>query len=116
MSDLLNKINFLPINQWQLKAVNLTPQTTDINSLKQTDIDTYKTKAVCQKFEAFFLNCLLKEMRATIPKSGLMDSGGQANQIYVAMYDAKIAQEMAKKGGIGLGLIIEKNLSGDGEP
>jgi flagellar protein FlgJ len=56
----------------------------------------------CADFEAIFVEQLFKTMRASVPESGLMN-GGRAEEIYTAMLDQQIAQEMALgQGSTGL--------------
>jgi len=56
---------------------------------------------VCRQMESLFIHHLLKEMRATIPKTGFI-SGGRAEEIYTSMLDAEIAANVSTRGGIGL--------------
>lgn len=65
-------------------------------------------KAASKQFEALFLHQMLKTMRDSVPKSGMLDS--QATDTYTEMYDAQLAQVMAGK-GVGLAELIEKHLS-----
>ena len=62
-------------------------------------------KKACSEFEAVFISYVLKEMRATIPKTGLI-SGGKAEEIFTSMLDSQIAKEMASQRGIGLSSYI----------
>ena len=62
-------------------------------------------KEACSEFESVFISYLLKEMRATIPKTGLI-SGGKAEEIYTSMLDSQIAKEIASQGGIGLSSFV----------
>ena len=62
-------------------------------------------KEACSELESLFISYLLKEMRATIPKTGLI-SGGKAEEIYTSMLDTQIAKEMASQRGIGLASFI----------
>ncbi len=55
----------------------------------------------CLKMESLFIHHLLKEMRATIDKSGFI-SGGRAEEIYTSMLDAETANRISNRGGIGL--------------
>ncbi len=55
----------------------------------------------CAEFEALLVQKLFQTMRASIPKSGLID-GGSAEAIYTGMLDQKVAEEMAFRGGLGL--------------
>jgi flagellar protein FlgJ len=66
------------------------------------------TKSVAQQFESLFLNIMLKEMRKTVDRSGLL--GSEAMDTYQQMFDQQIALGMAKAGGIGLGPFIERQL------
>lgn len=64
-----------------------------------------RLKEACIELESLFINYLLKEMRATIPKSGFI-SGGKAEEIYTSMLDSQLAKEMAARGGIGLSSLL----------
>jgi len=68
-----------------------------------------RLRAACSEFEALFINLLLKEMRATVGKSGLMD-GGQAEEVYTGMMDTEMARDLAAKGGFGLADILYRQL------
>ncbi len=59
-----------------------------------------KLKKACADFEAIFINYMLKTMRSTIPQSGTKFPG---KDIYSAMIDQKVAEDLAKRGG-GIGL------------
>ena len=73
-----------------------------------------RLEKVCAELESLFISYLLKEMRATIPKSGFMD-GGKAEESYTSMLDSQLARELALKGGIGLASIMSRDMSGTGE-
>lgn len=66
------------------------------------------TKGVAQQFESLFLNIILKEMRKTVNRSGLL--GSDAMETYEQMFDQQIALGMSKAGGIGLAPFIERQL------
>lgn len=66
------------------------------------------TKGVAQQFESLFLNIMLKEMRKTIDRSGLL--GSDAMETYEQMYDQQLSLGMSKAGGIGLAPFIERQL------
>ncbi|MCJ7615162.1 MAG: rod-binding protein [Desulfobacterales bacterium] len=68
-----------------------------------------RLKEACFELESLFINYLLKEMRATIPKSGFI-SGGKAEEIYTSMLDSQLAKEMASGGGIGLSSLLRDQL------
>ena len=73
---------------------------------------------VCSQMESLFIHHLLKEMRATIHKSGFIN-GGRAEEIYTSMLDAEMAVEISKTRGIGLAeMLLHQlgNLSAKGDP
>ena len=63
----------------------------------------------CSEFESLFLNYMLKEMRDTIPKNGLI-SGGNAESIYTSLMDMQLSQEIAARRSIGLASYFESDL------
>ncbi len=65
------------------------------------DQDRKRLNKACAEFEALLVQKLFQTMRASIPKSGLID-GGSAEEIYTAMMDQKVAQDLALQGGLGL--------------
>lgn len=67
------------------------------------------TKGVAQQFESLFLNLMLKEMRKTVNRSGLL--GSDAMETYEQMFDQQIALGMSKAGGIGLAPFIEQQIT-----
>ena len=71
-------------------------------------------QAACRDMESLFLSYLLKEMRATIDKSGFI-SGGKAEEIFTSMLDVELSKKMSPAGGIGLSSILLKQLNGPSE-
>jgi flagellar protein FlgJ len=70
-----------------------------------------KLKKACADFESMLVYQLLKTMRQTIPKSGLL-SGSQGKDTYEMMFDQKVADELAKKGqGLGLQKMLYNQIS-----
>jgi peptidoglycan hydrolase FlgJ len=74
-----------------------------------TDENGGRLREACSEFEALFINLLLKELRATVSKSGLVD-GGRAEEVYTGMMDTEMARDLAAKGGIGLAAILYRQL------
>ena len=70
---------------------------------------TAEMRDVCRQMESLFIHHLLKEMRATIHKSGFI-SGGRAEEIYTSMMDAEMAVEISNRGGIGLSEMLLQQL------
>lgn len=80
-------------------ASKLTPQEREDQRLMET----------CKEFEAIMLQQMMRSMRATVPKSETSQSFGQ--EIMQEMYDEKLADEMAKSGGIGLAQVLFRQLN-----
>ena len=99
----------IPVNQvYQNQRVS--------NSLKsikylRADKDDPRLRAACAEMESLFLSHLLKEMRATVEKSGFID-GGQAEEIFTSLLDEELSKKMSAAGGIGLSAILLDQLSG----
>ena len=74
-----------------------------------------KLQATCREMESLFLTYLLKEMRATIDKSGFI-SGGRAEEIFTSMLDVELSKRMSDAGGIGLSSLLFRQLGRQSEP
>ena len=109
--------NFLSTSS-ELSHINLLHQNQRIeNRLKNVknqtgDQDDPQLQAACAEMESLFLSHLLKEMRATIEKSGFMD-GGQAEEIFTSLLDVEISKKLSAAGGIGLASILLEQLGGN---
>ena len=64
-----------------------------------------RLRQVSEDFEALMINQMLKEMRKTVDKSGLID-GGMAEQIFEDMLYDEYAKEFSKTKTFGLADII----------
>lgn len=76
-----------------------------IGSGVQKDADL---QSAAQDFEAIFLHKMLESMRKTVPKSGLLESF--SSDMYQSMFDEELANEMAKRGEVGLANMMYKEL------
>lgn len=65
--------------------------------------DEKKLLHACEEFESFFIYMLLKEMRKTVPKTGLIH-GGRAEEIFQDMMDEEVGKQIAHTPGMGLGI------------
>ena len=97
--------------QYQKQRLGNTLNSVKPSATGQTDP---QLQAACRDMESLFLSYLLKEMRATINKSGFI-SGGRAEEIFTSMLDGEISKKMANAGGIGLASILLKQLGGRSE-
>ncbi len=66
-------------------------------------------KAVTSQFESILLRQMMSAMRATVPRSGFLDSFSL--QMYESMLDEEIANVVAKERGIGLSEMLYDQLS-----
>ncbi|MBL0714176.1 MAG: rod-binding protein [Desulfosarcina sp.] len=73
------------------------------------DREQMRLKQACADFEALLIQKLFQTMRASIPKSGLIDSG-PAEEIYTGMLDQQVAQDLALQGGLGLSAQIKEQI------
>ena len=67
-----------------------------------------KLREACKGFESVFLSKLFSEMRATVPKDGLLH--GQYEDQYYSMFDKAMCDKMAESGGIGLADMMYRQL------
>ena len=71
--------------------------------------DEKELKALAQQFESIFVNQLLKSMRETLPKEGLLSSFSV--DMYESMFDQEVAGEMSRGKGMGLADVLYTQLS-----
>lgn len=62
----------------------------------------------CESFEAVFIQKMWEQMRASLPKDGLMQ--GKEEKYWQSMYDQELGKSMASVGGIGLADMMMKQL------
>ena len=82
-----------------------TEKGTDAKTRADSEKENRNLREACTEFESLFINYILKEMRETIPKTGLF-SGGKAEEIYTSMMDVQLAKDIAHKGGFGLSKML----------
>ena len=82
-------------------------------TLSNDHANAQRLAKACADFEAIFVEQLFKTMRASVPKSGLVDSG-RAEEIYTSMLDQQIAREMALgQGSLGLAQQMRSKLGSE---
>ena len=78
----------------------------ELNKRPQGEVQkSPELRDACLQMESLFIHHLLKEMRATIYKSGFI-SGGRSEEIYTSMLDAETAKKVSARGGIGLAQML----------
>ena len=100
--------NDLSINLKNSAAMTQDKVLADLRT-KVSDRDRTTIKQAAEDFESLFLNIVLKSMRDTVQKSGLID-GGNAEEIYSSMLDDEYAKMMAAQRHTGLADNIESFL------
>ena len=75
-----------------------------------SDESNQQARQACAEFEALFINMMLKELRATVNKSGFMD-GGKAEELYTGLMDTQISRDLADQGGIGLAEMLSRQMA-----
>jgi Rod binding domain-containing protein len=68
-------------------------------------------KKVCAEFEAIFLNYMMKAMRSSLAGGGIFGKSHQG-EIMGSLMDEKMATDIAKKRGIGIGDLLYQKLQG----
>ncbi|MDD9965673.1 MAG: rod-binding protein [Myxococcales bacterium] len=86
-------------------ALELSPREL---SVPEDGQDREALAEAARQFEGLLINELMKVMRKTAP----MLSSGQG-KMYLQMFDAEIAQQMASSGGIGLSSVVAQALGGE---
>lgn len=71
--------------------------------------DQRDLKTAAQAFESYFLTYLLKVMRETVPKNGLLSN--RMGEIFSSFLDQEIGKRAAEVGGIGLSDMILSTLA-----
>ena len=71
-----------------------------------------KIESLCKEFDSLFLSYLLKIMRKTIPKSGLLE-GGIGEGILTDIIDQNLAIELSKREGLGLSSLLREAMRGE---
>jgi peptidoglycan hydrolase FlgJ len=92
-------------------ATNQVGGKTDDIKDKAAEAEKQKLKKACADFESLFVYNLLKTMRQSVPKGGLLGNG-PGKDIYEMMFDQQIAKSVASKpGGIGLQQMLQTQMS-----
>ena len=69
-----------------------------------------KLRKACRDLEAIFLSNLFKEMRQTIPRSGMLPAA-PGKEIFQMMFDQKVAEDLSGRGeGMGLQKMLYEQL------
>ena len=64
---------------------------------------------VAKQFESVFVSMMMKAMRNTLPKDGMLASNELEN--YQQMFDQQLSLDLSRNGGLGLADLIERQLA-----
>ena len=84
------------------------------HAVADADDGNRQAREACAEFEALFINMMLKELRSTVNKSGLMD-GGKAEELYTGLMDTQISRDLATQGGIGLAAMLYRQMAAESD-
>jgi murein DD-endopeptidase MepM/ murein hydrolase activator NlpD len=76
-----------------------------------SSLEAQRLEDACAEFESLFINLVMKQMRKTVTKSGLID-GGMGEEIFTGMMDEEIAKQMSSRQGLGLRSALMEQLTG----
>ena len=99
----MNSISDVMIQQYQGKLENLGDA--EKNKIK----DIKQIKELAGEFESIFTELVLKSMRSSVQKGGLID-GGNGEDIFKGMLDSEYSKAMADQRSSGIADSIEKHL------
>ena len=74
-------------------------------------LEAQRLEDACAEFESLFINLVMKQMRKTVTKSGLID-GGMGEEIFTGMMDEEIAKQISSRQGLGLRSALIEQLTG----
>ena len=67
-------------------------------------------KEAAQQLESLFIGQLMAAMRRTAPQGGAIKTSG-GEEIFRQMFDQEIAQRISQRGGVGIGEMLNQQLS-----
>ena len=87
----------------------------ELADLRRGSADDPRTlERACKEFESLFMKELLKSMRKTVPKDGILGESF-ARDTMTDMLDGELAREMSAAGGIGIHRLLVEQLGAHGE-
>jgi flagellar protein FlgJ len=90
-----------PVNTLDVNALSALKRSTQNNTPEGI-------KAAAKQFEGLFLQMVLKSMRDTVPKDGMLDS--ESTRFYEGLGDQQLAAVLAQRGGLGLAASLERQM------
>jgi flagellar protein FlgJ len=91
------------------KTVQSLDRPTPASQPGEKRVDREKLKKACEDFEALLIARMLQLMRRSIPQNGLLGSG-PGKEVYQGLMDQELAKKMSRRGGIGLGEVLYRQV------
>ncbi len=85
-----------------------------VEELKRQAKDPAKLKKAAEDFESLFVYYMLKTMRKTVMKSGMLDSG-LGGEIMESLFDQEISRKIARGSELGIAELLLQQLSDTNE-
>ena len=98
------------INQLSTPAAGFAAKLEQSARQAQPGTDEKRLRTTCQEMESVFLNHMLTQMRATVPKTTLMGDNSK-REIVQSLLDTELSRNMSQAGGIGLADMMYRQLS-----
>lgn len=91
-------------------GINNQPSIIERNQMEtkentKENIDDEKLKDACKEFESIFLSMIFKNMKNSIPESGLVDKSF-GTEMFEDMYMDELSQEVSKESDLGLAKML----------
>jgi murein DD-endopeptidase MepM/ murein hydrolase activator NlpD len=84
---------------------------TALNETALSALEAKRLEKACAEFESLFINLVMKQMRKSVMKSGLID-GGLGEEFFTGMLDEEISRQAAIQQGVGLKDVLIAQLTG----
>jgi flagellar protein FlgJ len=91
------------------RTVQSLDRPTPVSQPGEKRVDREKLKTACEDFEALLIARMLQLMRRSIPQNGLSGSG-PGKEVYQGLMDQELAKKMSRRGGIGLGEVLYRQV------
>ncbi|WAM34083.1 rod-binding protein [Caldicellulosiruptor morganii] len=94
-------------NTGMAEAINNANSNSLIDKLEKaySEKDKQRLKEACDDFEAILLSSIFKEMKKSIPESGLFEKS-IADDIFNDMFVDEVSKKASSQGGVGLSKLL----------
>lgn len=104
-----SELTIAPMTLLQEQQAEQLGNKSRVGSGQLSDAKRKELKKISQDFESLFVGMMLKSMRATVPEDKLT-GGGRAEETFRSLLDQEYSTAAARRGGIGIAAMVEKEL------